>query len=484
MLDVLHEISPTVLTGFYVDGRWSTAGADVRSAIVNPASEQVVAEVPLAHASHVMAAIEAARRAFDRGPWPRMSGAERSTRILALADAVAERLPLLGRLWTLQVGMPVALGSRIVQAGVDRLRYYGELAASYAFEEERAGRSGAMCVRREPVGVAALIVPWNAAFPILMQKLGAALAAGCCCIVKPAVESPLEALMLADCLAAVDFPPGVVNVVTADVTESRLLVSSPDVDKISFTGSVSSGRAIASAAAQNLSRVTLELGGKSAAVLLDDVDASKALQVLAPFIMPFSGQFCFSQSRILVPRRRRAELTDLLESMVNGFVLGDPWDAHVQLGPVLSERQRRRVLGYVEGARSDGARVVTGGSASRRFAQGFYVEPTLIDEVTSEMTIAREEVFGPVATVQAFDDDDDAVALANATEMGLSGSVFSEDPERARAVARRIRTGQVGVNRIALDPAAPFGGFKMSGLGREGGVEGLEAFTEVKAMFV
>lgn len=484
MLDLLEEISFDALERIYVGGQWRPLRGVGRATIVNPSSEKIVARLPLAGHADVTAAVAAARSAFDDGPWPNLAGAERSACMHGLADLLAERLEMMARLWTFQVGMPIAPASRIVRAGIERLRFYADLAGSFDFETNRVGRQGPIRVRHEPAGVAALIIPWNASFPIMMQKLGAALAAGCCCIVKPAVESPLEALVLAECVARSDVPPGVVNVVVAGPEESAALVSSRDVEKVSFTGSIATGRAIALAAARNFTRVTLELGGKSAAILLDDADLPQSLSALTPFMMPFSGQFCFSQSRILAPRSRLPEVVEQVKAIVEAFRLGDPAMVDTDLGPVLSDRQRQRVLNYIEGARADGARVVAGGGRSTRFERGFYVEPTVIDNVAPQMAIAREEVFGPVVTVHAFDTDADAVALANATEMGLSGSVFSADPDRAYEVACGIRTGQVGINRLALEPGAPFGGFKSSGVGREGGVEGLVAFTETKALFI
>ena len=262
------------------------------------------------------------------------------------------------------------------------------------------------------------------------------------------------------------------------------MVASPEVDKISFTGSVATGRKVATVAAERFARVTLELGGKSAAILLDDADISQAAKTLAPWTMPFSGQICFAQTRILTPRSRLKEVVDSYVDIVKELTIGDPWDPQTQVGPVLNARQFQTILGYIESGRKQGARIVTGGSRCANFDRGFFVEPTVFVDVTPEMTIAQEEIFGPVVTILGYEDVDDAVTIANATNLGLSGSVFSANPQRAFEVACQIKTGHVGVNGFEIAPAVPFGGWKASGLGREGGPEGLQAFMETKAIFM
>jgi acyl-CoA reductase-like NAD-dependent aldehyde dehydrogenase len=294
----------------------------------------------------------------------------------------------------------------------------------------------------------------------------------------------LDALVVAECAKAAGLPDGVVNVITADREESARLVSSRGVDKISFTGSVAVGRQILAAAAANMTRTTIELGGKSAAILLDDADLEQALSTVAPLTMPFAGQICFAQTRILAPRARLAEVADRYASIVRTWKLGDPWDDTTEMGPVLNRRQMDSVLGYIDGGLAEGARLVTGGKRAAGFERGFFIEPTVFTDVLPEMAIAREEIFGPVVIVQPYDDIEDAVRLANDTDFGLSGTIFSSDPERAYRVACRIRSGQIGVNRLELIPSIPFGGFKQSGIGREGGLEGLEEYLETKAVFM
>ncbi|MBS7544883.1 aldehyde dehydrogenase [Ancylobacter oerskovii] len=484
MPDITDELAPHLLERFHIGGDWIPGHSGRHATVVHPATEGTVFHAALADTDDMDRAIAAARHAFDNGPWPHMDGAERARLMTRLADGLAQRSELLARLATAQVGMPISLAENLVRTGLARYHYYAQLAASYAFEDRRPTARGHARVRREPVGVAALVSPWNATFPITAHKVGAALAAGCTMVVKSPVESPVEGLILAECAAEAGLPRGVINVVTADRPESAYLVASPDIDKISFTGSVAAGRMIGLGAADRMARTTLELGGKSAAIILDDADLSAALPALAPFTMLFSGQICFSQTRILAPRSRFDEVVDAYAGIVRKLRLGDPWDRQTQIGPVVNARQRDRILGFIDEGVSEGARVVLGGGRPDGFDRGFFVEPTVFVDVQPQMTIAREEIFGPVVTVHAYDDEDEAIRLANDSDLGLSGSVYSRDGERAYRLARRIRTGQVGINGVELAPSVPFGGFKSSGLGREGGPEGLEAFLETKAIFM
>jgi aldehyde dehydrogenase (NAD+) len=484
MFNLRQELSDDVLHRFYIDGQWVESQSTDRFTLVDPATERELLDVPLASPADVEQAVSAARIAFDSGPWPRMTGPERSAHMHRLADALAARAMLHARLWTMQVGAPISLSTNLSPRGAARVRYYANLASRYEFEARRPTRRGSLRVRREPVGVAALVVPWNAVLPILAQKLGAALAAGCTCVVKSPPESPFDALVLAECAHEAGLPPGVVNVITADRVESALLVASAMVDKVSFTGSFAAGRQVAIAAAERMTRMTLELGGKSAAILLDDVDLAEVMPTLVPLTMPLSGQFCFAQSRLLVPRSRLAEVVETYVSNIDSLVVGDPWAASTQIGPLLNRRQMDRTLDYIDQGREAGARVVAGGHRSRGFDRGFFVAPTVFADVESDMTIAREEIFGPVVTIQAYDGADEAVRIANDTDLGLSGTVFSRHPEHAYDVAVRLRTGQVGVNGLDASPDAPFGGYRKSGIGREGGPEGLDAFLETTAILM
>ncbi|WP_405827743.1 aldehyde dehydrogenase [Streptomyces sp. NBC_01176] len=469
---------------FYVNGRWTRSDSDRRVTLISPATEEETLTLPLADSTDVERAVTSARIAFETGPWPRMPASERASHLRRLADETRERLPLLAQLWTAQVGAPISFTHQLIHAGQSRFDHFAELAGRYPFSERRPTRQGHARVVREPVGVAALIAPWNATFNIFAHKVPAALAAGCTVVIKSPVESPLDALVIAECAAAAGVPPGVVNVITADAEESAQLVASPEVDKISFTGSVPTGRRIAESVAGRMARATLELGGKSAAIILDDVDLSTALPALTPFTMPFAGQICFAQTRILAPRHRIVEVEEAYTAGVRALTVGDPWDATTDMGPVLNPRQYQRVLDYIEAGRQDGARVLTGGGRSPGLDTGYYIEPTVFADVRPEMKIAREEIFGPVVTVQGYDDIDEAVRLANDTDFGLSGSVFGADAERAFDVALRVTAGHLSVNGFEISPNVPFGGRKMSGYGREGGPEGLAGFLESKSVFM
>lgn len=482
--DPISRLSNNVRTRFFIDGEWVSSNSTRRHTVLCPSTEAAVLDVPLADSQDVEHAIAAARRAFDQGPWPHMAGNERAAYMHRLTEALRAQLPLLAELWTAQVGMPISFAQKLIHQGIGRFEYFSMQAGAYVFEDRRETARGHARVRREPVGVAALIAPWNATFPIVASKIAAALAAGCTMVVKSPADSPLEALIIAECAAAAGLPPGVINVITADREESAQLVASPDIDKISFTGSVDTGRAIAKVAAERMARVTLELGGKSAAILLDDIDLPDALAALAPFTMPFSGQICFSQTRIIAPRSRIDEVVDTYSAMMSGLTVGDPRDPATQVGPVLNARQYSRVLDFIGKGIDEGATKVIGGGRSPGFGKGHFIDPTVFTDVTVDMTIAREEIFGPVVAILAYEDLDDAVRIANHSSFGLSGSVFGRDAERAYDVACRIRSGHIGVNGLELAANVPFGGYKLSGIGREGGPEGLEAFLETKSILM
>ncbi|WP_036516464.1 aldehyde dehydrogenase [Nevskia soli] len=483
MFDPGSEITSHVRDRFYINGEWIRAHSSERSVLVSPDTELKFIDAPLADQVDVDRAVAAARNAFDSGPWPGLAPAQRAVHLRALAVELRRRLPLFSRLWTAQVGAPVSFANLFVGVAPAMFDYYADLLETYAFEDRRKTAYGHAQVIREPVGVAALIAPWNATLPILSYKLAAALAAGCTTVVKSSPETPLDLLLLAECAEAVGIPPGVVNVITADREAGAYLVAQRGIDKVSFTGSTAAGKQIARVCIDRMARFTLELGGKSAAILLDDVDLATILGGLAPFTMPFSGQICFAQTRIIAPRKRLDEIVQAYAGAMSGLVVGDPWSEATHLGPLSSARQLDRTIGYVERAVAEGARLVTGGKRSGHLDRGYYFQPTVFADVTADMTIAREEVFGPVVSVIAYDDVEDAIRLANDSDFGLSGTVFSSDPERGYQVARRIKTGNIGVNGLEMAPNIPFGGYKQSGVGREGGPEGLEAFLETKAVY-
>ena len=480
----MTELSDNVRTRFYIGGRWREPMGQERFELVSPVTEEVTLSVPAGAASDMTAAVDAARQAFDTGEWPRLSPGERAHYLRRIADEIDRRLDLFQRVWIAQVGAPRWFVGAITGAAAHHFRYYADLADGYPFEEERTPATGRLKVLREPVGVAALIIPWNAPLVLLTQKVSAALAAGCTVVAKPSPETPLDALILAECVEAAGLPPGVVNVVPAGREVGNILISDTRIDKVSFTGSTDAGRHIAGVCADRLARVGLELGGKSASILCEDADIGAWMQSLAPFTMPFSGQICFSQTRVLVPHSRHDEFIDAYVAGVESLKVGDPWFPETQIGPVSMARQRDRVLDYIDIGRNEGARLVTGGARPSGFNRGYFVAPTIFDQVTSDMRIAREEIFGPVVSVISYGRDEEAIAIANDSDFGLSGSVYSADVDRAEAIARRVRTGHISVNGFNLDAVAPFGGFKKSGLGRESGPEGLAGFLETKSLFL
>ncbi|ALP68686.1 aldehyde dehydrogenase [Paraburkholderia caribensis] len=482
--DPQSELNENVRSRFYIRGDWVLPNSTGTVSIVSPTTEQPFLSVPLANHRDVDAAVLAARKAFDTGPWPRMSAEERSVYLRRMSTAIASRLPLLSRLWTAEVGAPLWFANMFTPTATAMLDYYAELSTSFAFEERRSTRGGHARIVRQPVGVTGLIAPWNAQLPILAYKLGAALAAGCTVVVKAPPETPLDALVVAECAHEAGLPPGVLNVITADADCGAYLVAKSEVDKISFTGSTATGKIIAKSCAERTARVTLELGGKSAAIVLEDAGLESTLAALAPFTMPFSGQICFAQTRILVPRSREREFVEAYSAAIAALKVGDPWEATTQIGPLANRRQFERVLRYIDVGLSDGAQITTGGTAGDHRDVGFFIEPTVFSGVTPAMTIAREEIFGPVVAVMAYDDVNQAIAIANDTDFGLSGSVFTNDVERGYDVARRIRAGNVSVNGLEMSPNVPFGGFKQSGIGREGGPEGLSAFLEDQAIYM
>jgi aldehyde dehydrogenase (NAD+) len=338
-------------------------------------------------------------------------------------------------------------------------------------------------VVKEPVGVVAAITPWNAPLVLLCYKVSAALAAGCTVVAKPSPETPIDAYILAECIEAAGLPPGVFNVIPAGRETGDYLIRHPGIDKISFTGSTAAGRHIAAAAAARLTRASFELGGKSAAIVLDDADMSQVLQSLVPYSMPITGQVCFSLTRVLAPESKKNDVLDAYVGAVKHVKVGDPQNPETQMGPLAMERQLKRVQGYIEKGKQEGAKLVLGGGRPPGFDRGYFVEPTVFANVESNMTIAQEEIFGPVVSFISFKDVDDAVRKANDTIYGLHGAVYTSDPERGYEIARRMRSGSVTVNGMIVDPKMPFGGFKQSGIGREGGIEGLDLYFETKTIY-
>ena len=470
----------------YIDGRWVEGAAAARIEVVSPHNEEVIAIVAEAREPDVDRAVAAARKAFDQGPWPRLEPAERAEWLRKLSSALEPRMPEIARAWVDQTGALATVAPMVTGGGRFWFDYYADLAARYPFETRSTpfdGQGRALVVR-EPAGVAALIAPWNNPFGIMTGKLAPALLAGCTTIMKPAPETPLEAYIIAEAADAIGLPPGVVNLLTAHRDASDYLVRHPGVDKVSFTGSVTAGRRIASVCGERLARCTLELGGKSAAIVLDDFDIGAAARILAGVISMSAGQVCGTLSRAIVSRNRHGDLLDALQAEMAAIRVGDPYDPTAQMGPLAMERQRARVEDYIGIATAEGARLVQGGGRPRHLERGFYIEPTLFTGVSCEMRLHNEEVFGPVLAVSTYADEEEAVRIANDSPFGLYGAVFTDDVDKAYRIARGVRTGTFAHNSFRFDVTLPFGGFKQSGIGREGGEAGLTSFTETKSILL
>ena len=473
-------------TSLFIDGQWvAPHSADVNT-VINATTEEPMGRTPVADAADVDAAVAAARRAFDGTGWSDLAPAERADVLERFAGELEKRSSLIAETVTAENGMPISLSATANGlSGASLLRYNAGLIRTLPLEEVRPGfLPGEILVRREPLGVVAALVPWNYPQALAMMKIAPALAAGCTVVLKPALETALDANIMAEAAAAAGLPPGVFNVVPGGVEAGEALVAHPGVDKVSFTGSTATGRIIGATAGRLLRPVTLELGGKSAAVILEDADVNAAVAELARVSFPNNGQTCTANTRVLAPAHRYAEVLDAITDMAQAMNVGDPLDPATAIGPVVSARQRERIEGYITTGRGEGARLTTGGGRPGHLDRGWFLEPTVFGDVRNDMVIAREEIFGPVIAVIPFRDEDEAVALANDSEYGLAGSVWTADAERGTALARRIRTGTVGVNGYRMDNAAPFGGYKASGLGRENGIEGLLAYFQVKSVLL
>ena len=468
-----------------IGGEWVLPEGGGRIEIVSPSSEKLLGAVGAAGSAEVDKAVAVARHAFDHGPWPRMSGKERAVVLRKIAAKLRARANDFGTAWTLQVGMPLRHAQNAAQSFPSYLEYFAGLAEDVGFEEVRKPAQGDVCmVVREPVGVTVAVVPWNAPMATLLLKVAPALAAGCTVIAKPSPETPLEALLFAECINDVGLPPGVFSVLPAGREVSDYLIRKPEVDKVSFTGSTAVGLHIASVCGGRMARVVTELGGKSAAIILEDADINTVVAGIMPNLVGLAGQQCAAFSRILVPASRKDEVASALAAAMQYVVTGDPYDEATTMGPLIAKRQLDRVCGLVAQGTAQGAKLVAGGNRPAHLERGWFIEPTLFTEVDNSMTIAREEIFGPVGSIITYNDLEDAIGIANDSPYGLSGGVFTPDTDRAYAVARRIRTGNFTQNGRVIDFTMPYGGFKQSGIGREGGIEGLHSFTEVKAVFL
>jgi betaine-aldehyde dehydrogenase len=482
----LKAINIKHLDRLFIGGQWVQPSSDGMIEVVSPMTEEVVLKVAEAREADMDRAVAAARTAFDKGPWPRLPHAERAGFLRRFGEGLAARSAELGHAWTNQMGVLYAIAQNTAFGAKGTFDRYAAMAETFPFEETHTpsfGGGRALLVR-EPVGVAVGIVPWNAPLSLACVKIAPALLAGCAFILKASPETPMEAYIMAEIAEEIGLPPGVFNVVTAHRPASEHLIRNPGVDKVSFTGSSAAGRRIASILGERMARYTMELGGKSAAIVLDDMSTETAVKTLAGSICIMSGQVCAALTRVVVPRARHDDFVDGFVEVMRTLTPGDPYDPASRIGPLAMERQLERVQGYIAKGKEEGATLAVGGARPAGLNRGYYIEPTLFANVDNRMTIAQEEIFGPVISLIPADDEADAIRIANDSAYGLNGAVFTNDARRAYEVARQVRTGNFAQNGFRLDNSVAFGGFKQSGVGREGGRDGLFPYLEAKTVFL
>lgn len=463
----------------FIGGSWVEPSSRDVIEVVSPVTEQVIATVPDPQVADVDKAVAAAKRAFDEGVWRSRPVNERAGALERVADAIEANATEFDAAFTAEIGGPLSGSPFLQRLAVDIWRDYADQVRKFEFEQERGGVAR---IIHEPVGVVAALVPWNGVNPVAGWKLAAALAAGCSVVLKPAPEGPVTSYLLAEALDKAGFPAGIVSVLPGGLEAGKHLVCHPDVQAVSFTGSSAAGKQIMASTAQNLTRLTLELGGKSAAIIADDVDFDEVLPNILFGWLGNCGQVCIALSRWLVPRARHDEFVEKLKAFVESQVVGDPFHPETTVGPMATEAQRRKTEEFIALGRSEGATLVTGGGRPDGLKKGWFIEPTVFANVENGMRIAQEEIFGPVLCVIPYDDIDDAIRIANDSPYGLAGSVFTNDDAIADRVSRGVRSGTFSINHAGTCVTQPFGGFKNSGIGREGGVEGLRSFLETKTI--
>jgi aldehyde dehydrogenase (NAD+) len=466
--------------GIYVDGRWQASSGDAMFTVINPYTEEPFGQAVIGTEADVDIAVRSAHRALVGEPWRSTPIEARIAVVKRIRDGLVERREELAMLSSQCNGKPLS-STRNLGSAIELIDMYVDMIKKITFEYLRMDATGDTVIVRRPVGVVAGIVPWNSTVRSEVKKAIPSLLAGCAVVLKPPPETPFGAAVFAEICSEAGVPPGVINVVPGDGTTGDALVRHPLVRKIAFTGSSATGSKIWLAAANSFKRLQLELGGKSAAVLLDDVDLEAALPWLSGGIFASAGQQCAATSRVVAPASRYDEVVEAMNEAAHSYVMGDPLEPTTTLGPLVAERQLRRVQSYIDIGTSEGARLVTGGRRPKSQPRGWFVEPTVFAEVDNSMRIAREEIFGPVVSIIRYEDEDEAIKIANDSEYGLAGAVHSRDPERALAVARRIESGYISVNREGIPLSAPFGGVKRSGIGREHGYEGYDSFLEYTA---
>jgi aldehyde dehydrogenase (NAD+) len=462
----------------YYDGDWQASSGTETIAVISSATEQEVGRVPRGTPQDVDLAVQAARRAFES--WSRLPLEERAQWLEKLSAAMKTRAPQIAEAISHEVGTALGYSTKVqAEFPIMMIAMNAKFLRGAKLEEEL----GNSIIYKEPIGVVGCVTPWNYPLHQVVCKIAPALAAGCTVVLKPAEVAPLSAFMLAEAAHQIGLPKGVLNIVSGSGrVVGEAIVAHPAVDMVSFTGSLAAGRRIASVAGDGIKKVTLELGGKSAFVVLDDAPFDKAIPAGVNNCMQNSGQTCSAWTRMLVPRARHDEAVEMAKAQLAKLTLGDPFDKNTRLGPLSSANQRDTVLGYIEQGKKEGAALVAGGGRPSNLPTGFYVEPTIFANVDNRMTIAQEEIFGPVLAVIPYDTDDEAVSIANDSPYGLAGGVWSGTEQRALAVAKRLRTGQVDVNGGRFNPLAPFGGYKKSGIGREIGPLALDEFFQMKSI--
>lgn len=469
----------------FIGGKWVEPSSFEVIEVHSPATGELVGKVPLAKGTDVDAACAAARKAFDEGPWPQMSPQERAAVIGAATKLMEERGDELKFLLAAETGQPQTIVDMMQYgAAMSAFQYYAGAADKFAWKEIRDGIYGQTLVVREPIGVVGAITAWNVPFFLAANKLGPALIAGCTIVLKPAAETPLSVFAMAEMFAEAGLPEGVLSIVPGAAETGRALTANPEIDKYTFTGSSAVGKEVAKIAAERLKPCTLELGGKSAAIILEDADLDSTLPMLGFSGVMNSGRTCVAQTRILAPRSRYDEVVEKIANFISAMPVGLPDDPNAAIGPLISEKQRERVEGYIKKGVDEGARLVTGGGRPEGLDSGWFVQPTVFADVDNSMTIAQEEIFGPVLAVIPYETEEDAIRIANDSVYGLAGSVWTTDNKKALEIASKIRTGTYAVNMYAFDPGAPFGGYKNSGIGRENGPEGIEAYVEHKSVLL
>jgi aldehyde dehydrogenase (NAD+) len=484
--DALKLINIGHLDKLFIGGAWLAPSSDGRIFVVSPITEEVIFSVAEAREADMDRAVAAARQAFDHGPWPRLTHMERARYLTRLGEALRARDEELAHAWTQQIGALHAITRGAGANAAATFDRYAAMASTFEWEESHTpadGHGRAMIVR-EPVGVCAAVTPWNNPLGLACGKLAPGFLAGCTFVLKASPETPLDAYILAEAAETIGLPAGVLNVVAGHREASEHLIRNPGVDKVAFTGSSAAGKRIASILGGRIARYTMELGGKSAAIVLDDFGVDEAVESLTGSLCRLSGQVCAALTRVVVPRARHDAFVDSFSAAMAKLTPGDPYDPRSSFGPLAMERQLDRVQGYVARGLEEGATLAYGGGRPSGLNRGYYFEPTLFANVDNHMAIAQEEIFGPVISLIPCDGEEDAIAIANESVYGLNGAVLTHDGNRAYQVARRIRAGNVSQGRMKIDFSIAFGGFKQSGVGREGGREGLLPYLEAKTLIL